>query len=139
MFNMLKNDKLIRVAVKGRKKDLLLFEKIADDFFKPSLTNEVKSSSFNVDILTDECNYYILADLPGCSENNLAIHFENQYLTIEVHPQNLMIQSKASCIRRERTEGYLSRRFLIETVAFEKMTYEIKAGLLILTLPKKII
>lgn len=139
MFNMLKSDKLIRVVIKDRKNPPLLFERIADDFFKPSFTNEIQSSSFNVDILTDENHYYILADLPGCNSDNLVIRADNQYLTIEVHPQNIRIYSKTSCIRRERAEGSLSRRFLIETVDFEKMTYEIVDGLLTLTLPKKII
>lgn len=136
MFNLLKSDKLLGIVIKEPKNQPLIFERIADDFFKPSVNSELQVKSFDVDILKDELRYYLLADLPGCRQEDLEIHFESQYLTIEVHRQTKPLFEEIPCIRKERSGGNLSRRFLIEGVDFEQMTYEIGDGLLVLTLPQ---
>lgn len=136
MFNMLKNEKLMRIIIKEPQNQTFIYERIADDFFKPSFTNELQLKSFNVDILSDEFQYYLLADLPGCRSEDLKIHFEDQYLTIEVHRDSNLMLEGVPCIRKERAEGHLIRRFFIEAVDFEQMTFKIENGLLVLRLPK---
>lgn len=136
MFNKLKSDKLMRMVIKEPKNQSLIFERIADDFFKPNLSGEFQVKSFDVDILEDEETYYLLADLPGCRHRDLDIHFEHQYLTIEAHRYANQSFEDTTCIRKERAIGHLIRRFLIEGVCFEAMTYKIEDGQLVLTLPK---
>ncbi len=137
MFNRLKGENLIRIVLKERKSNPLLFDNLADDFFKPSYTNEIQSSSFKVDILTDENAYYLLADLPGYSIGDIQLQSEEQYFTIYAKREPSTLYARTSCLRKERSEGHLFRRFIIEDVNFEKLTYEMTNGLLTIVLPKK--
>ena len=121
MFNMLKSEKLMRIVIREPQSKSLIFERIADDFFKPSLNNELHVESFDVDILTDESRFYLFADLPGCREENSKISYDHEYLTVEVQREEnpeILIKG-ASFIRKERTTGRLIRRFFIESVDFE--------------------
>lgn len=138
MFKRLKGENLIRIVFKETKSNPLLFDNLADDFFNPIYTNEIQSSSFKVDILTDEKAYYILADLPGYDIADIQLQSEEQYFTISANRELSPVYTQTACLRRERSEGPLSRRFIIEDVNFEKLSYEMNNGLLTIALPKKI-
>ncbi len=88
-----------------------------------------------IDIWETDDELVLYADLPGVSPDNLNIHFENRELRIHgrVGPRHEEIQF----LYGEYGIGDFYRTFTIgETVASEKISAELKNGVLTLHLPK---
>lgn len=89
-----------------------------------------------IDICEDENNLYLIADLPGFKRENIQIRYENRTLALSGE------RSKGDeSLRLHRTEsfsGYFERSFSLPLdIDIEKITAELKNGVLTVTLPKQ--
>jgi HSP20 family molecular chaperone IbpA len=87
-----------------------------------------------VDIFEHENELILVADLPGVIKENLNIHVDNNILTVEAAATQ---QSSGEPIYREFVGGNFYRQFeLSEEIDSEKISAELKNGVLTLHLPK---
>lgn len=94
------------------------------------------SQSPAIDICEDENNLYLIADLPGFKRENIQIRYENRALTLsgERHQD----QATARFHRTESFSGRFERSFSLPIdIDIEKITAELKNGVLTITLPKQ--
>jgi HSP20 family protein len=90
-----------------------------------------------IDIYEDENGFYLAADLPGFSQENIQIRFENRTLTLAGERRI----EEGNGIRYHRSEsfsGRFQRSFsLPQDVDAEKIEAELKQGVLTIFLPKQ--
>ena len=80
----------------------------------------------------------MIADLPGVDKKDIALNYDNNYLTIEAKKDesNDQKDDKGNYIRRERSYGSFSRSFDISDVDADHISAEYKNGVLEMILPK---
>jgi len=109
------------------------FSRVLEDWFSCT-----PASGVNVDIVENEGNYTLSAELPGVDKKDLKITVENDTLTIEAEKRNSYESEKDGRYHSERAYGKFSRSFKLNSqVDAEKIDAEYKDGVLILTLPKR--
>lgn len=90
-----------------------------------------------IDIFEDAEGFYLAADVPGFSQENLQIRFENHTLTLSGERR----PTEANNLRFHRTEsfsGRFQRSFsLTDEIDVEKIEAELKNGVLTILLPKQ--
>ena len=60
-----------------------LFDAMRDSFFRDDFpAANWGAASFKVDVKDANDHYELTADLPGMTKENIALHYENGYLTI---------------------------------------------------------
>lgn len=93
-----------------------------------------------LDILEKRDAYVVVAELPGVSENDVELSFEQNVLTIRGQKDSSLNPSKDGELRvytAERVSGAFERAIrLPEFVDSEKIGAEIRDGLLTITIPK---
>jgi HSP20 family protein len=88
-----------------------------------------------VDILETEQEFLLLADLPGVKSGDVDIRFEKGELT--VHGQRSPAHAGKGVAHQEHPATNYQRSFRVaETVAADKITAELKDGVLSVRLPK---
>ena len=82
--------------------------------------------------------YELTADLPGMKKEDVALHYENGYLTVAAsHDESTDEKDEAgNYIRRERHTGEVSRSFYIDGIDEANIHAEFKDGVLQVKLPK---
>jgi HSP20 family protein len=109
------------------------FFKVFEDWF-----SYAPASGVNVDIVENEGNYTLSAEVPGIDKKDLKVTVENDTLTIEAEKRNSYENEKDGHYHSERTYGKLSRSFKLNgQVDAEKIDAAYKDGVLTLTLPKR--
>ena len=83
-------------------------------------------------------HYELTADLPGMTKEDIALHYENGYLTIAASrtESNDEKDDAGNYIRRERHTGEVSRSFYIDGIDDANIHAEFKDGVLQVNLPK---
>ena len=96
------------------------------------------ANSFKVDVKDSGDHYELTADLPGMTKENIALHYENGYLTISAARSESKDEKDESgnYIRRERHTGEMSRSFYIDGIDDANIHAEFKDGVLEVKLPK---
>ncbi|MDB5313409.1 MAG: Hsp20/alpha crystallin family protein [Gemmataceae bacterium] len=88
-----------------------------------------------VDILETENEFLLLADLPGVKSDDVDIRFEKGELTL--HGRRLPSFPGKGVAHREHPATNYQRVFVVaDTVAADKITAELKDGVLTVRLPK---
>ena len=118
-----------------------LFDLFREPFFHGAMTPLREwggMSAFKVDVKDNGDAYELTADLPGVKKEEIALSYENSYLTIATTREENKDEKddKDSYIRRERSVGSTSRSFYIDDVDEAKVSAEFKDGVLKVTLPK---
>jgi HSP20 family protein len=99
------------------------------------LTRDVTTYVPRVDILENDDEIVLFADMPGVETDNLDIQFEDRQLTI--HGKVEWRQAEMNFVGGEYGVGDFYRTFAIgEAIDVEKISAEIKNGVLTLRLPK---
>lgn len=110
----------------------------SDDFFAPMVFNN--SSNFNVDLKEDENSYTVEADLPGIKKEDIALDYENNYLTISAKRDETVEdknKNNGNYVRRERRYGEFKRSFYIDNIDETNVDAQFNNGVLKITLAKK--
>jgi len=109
------------------------FFRVFEDWFTWTPTSRV-----SVDVVENEGNYTLSAELPGVDKKDLKVTVENDTLTIEAEKSSSHESKKDGRCHSERSYGKFSRSFTLNgQVDAEKIDAEYKDGVLTLTLPKR--
>ena len=112
----------------------LFQDSVARMFSEPS----VRPWSPGVDILENENDLVLKADVPGIEPNNIDISLENGTLTLKGERKFENSETQQGYHRIERSYGWFARSFALpDTVDVDKVKAEFKNGALTVTLPKK--
>ena len=112
---------------------------LLDSFFRDDLpAANWGANSFKVDVKETDDHYELTADLPGMTKEDIALHYENGYLTIAATRNESKDEkdNAGNYIRRERHMGEVSRSFYIDGIDDAKIHAEFKDGVLHVNLPK---
>lgn len=91
-----------------------------------------------VDIHEDAQRVLVVVDLPGVEQKDVEIAIENNVLTLRGERKREQKDDGEGYRRFERSYGSYARSFTLPTtIEAEKVTAEMRAGVLTLTLPKK--
>lgn len=91
-----------------------------------------------VDIVENDAELILKADLPDVKLEDVHIHLENGTLSIEGERKFEKTEDKAGFHIMERSYGSFSRRFTVpETIDAEKVAANLANGVLTIKLPKK--
>jgi len=113
-----------------------LFDHLLDVFDEPF--KSLNTQGFKVDVKDNGSAYELKADLPGFNKDNVALSYENNYLTISAKREDSHDEkdNQGNFIRRERSSGQMSRSFYISGIDEHNATAEFKDGVLRVQLPK---
>ena len=90
-----------------------------------------------VDIVEDDHQFVVRADLPGLTKEDVKITVENSQLTIRGEKREEEVKEGKNYHRMERSYGSFYRSFTLPTSALNsKIEAEYKDGVLTLTIPK---
>lgn len=105
-----------------------------DDFLSPALFN---NGSFRVDLKEDTDSYTVEADLPGVKKEDIALDYDNNYLTISAKRDETVEDNKDSYVRKEKYYGEFRRSFYVDNVDENNVSASFTDGVLKINLPKK--
>lgn len=128
----------------GREKRLDPVDKLFSDFsnelFLCDTVSSDQTGSFKVDIKESPEAYWLYAELPGYSQEEIQIEYKGNYLSIVAKKmEDRMTEENPCCsfLRRERLFSRLSRSFRIENIEADSLDASLDKGLLILKIPKR--
>lgn len=107
-----------------------------DDAFEQVLGD---AGTFKTDIIEDENEYTVEAELPGMSKENIELDYRDNFLTIsakQVSETNEQDEER-NYVRRERSSRSFSRQFLIRDIDEDNISARFDNGILEVKLPKK--
>lgn len=142
MFRLMPSNKENRENGLAKKNDPFdklfesFFNDFDEDFFSPLGNLNARFNCFQVDVIDNEDNYIIEADLPGMEKENVQIEYDNNYLTIIAHRDEHSESDKDNYIRRERRVGEFRRSFYIENIDMDEVEATFKSGVLKINLKK---
>jgi len=91
-----------------------------------------------VDIIEDDKNYTIHADVPGVKPKEVEIEIENGVLTLKGEREEIKQDEKEGYKRAERVYGSFYRRFTLpETVNADDIKAKTEHGVLEVVIPKR--
>ncbi|WP_018661353.1 Hsp20/alpha crystallin family protein [Heyndrickxia acidiproducens] len=132
--------------------DLMPFHKGNEDVFERMLktfndmfnTNGLapitgSTNSFRTDITEKDDAYYVEADLPGFSKEDITIDVNNNYLTIRAKRDQVeeSKDEKGKMIRQERRYGEFVRQFYVDNIKEDEISATLDNGVLKINIPKK--
>lgn len=93
-------------------------------------------SSFKVDVKDNGGAYELTAELPGVKKEDIALHYERDYLTISANREEETEDKKDNYVCRERHVGKIHRSFFISNIDESGIKAQFKDGILKVDLPK---
>ena len=112
------------------------FDRLVDRVIGDSWTGQMLP--YNVDVREDEGHYYVEAEMPGLSKDDIQITVENGLLTIAGEKKASSDETKGNLHIQERRYGKFSRQFTLPSaVDEEKVNATLKDGILTITLDKR--
>ena len=104
-----------------------------DDFFSETRNPQ---SNFKIDVLEEEDKYIIEVETPGITKENIEIHYENEYLTIDLKKEEIKEEEKKNYIHKERYTESSTRSIYLKDIDASKLSAKQDNGILIITAPK---
>ncbi len=112
------------------------FDKFFDNFLQEDKAEE-NVRNMAIDLVENEKDYQIKADLPGIYKKDVHISIENNSLIITANRVEKKEEKKGSYYRCERYSGNYKRSItLTEQCDANSIKAEFKDGVLIITIPK---
>ncbi|OJF91777.1 Hsp20/alpha crystallin family protein [Alkalibacterium sp. 20] len=107
-----------------------------DDMFDGSLGDV---GSFKTDIIEDEKEYTVEAELPGMSKEDIELDYNDNVLSISAKHESETDEhdEERNYVRRERSSRSFSRQFLIRDIDEDDISARFDNGVLEVKLPKK--
>lgn len=110
-----------------------LLDDAFDSFFRPFYVDQ-ESSFMKTDIKETEKEYALDVEMPGFEKKDIALNFENGYLTISAKKE--ASEDSARYIRKERAMS-CSRSFYMGDVDEKQIKAKYENGVLLVTVPKE--
>ena len=134
-YNQLRRNELLRSGASGYDDFYNLFEDLWGTGF-PGRQNAVKSL-FKVDIVENEDEYIIEADLPGIKKEEINLSIDDNCLIISVEHTDEATNEDKNYLHKERYVSSMKRRINLSNVKFSEITAKLEDGVLSLTVPKE--
>ncbi|MFO8069350.1 MAG: Hsp20/alpha crystallin family protein [Alkalibacterium sp.] len=95
--------------------------------------------SFKTDIIEDEKEYTVEAELPGMSKEDIELDYNDNILSISAKHESETDEhdEERNYVRRERSSRSYSRQFLIRDIDEDDISARFDNGILEVKLPKK--
>jgi len=91
----------------------------------------------DVDVIENDDNYEIRAELPGLKEEEVNITLSDNVLTLSGEKKQEIKDEKDNYVRVERTYGKFERSFSLPTnIVADKVDADYKDGVLTISIPK---
>ena len=116
------------------------FDRMFDDAFKNFWgDNQLRRyDAFRTDVIDQDDNYLLQAELPGFKKEDINIDLKNDLLTISAsHKEEKDEEEKNKYIRKERYYTSYSRSFRVNNIEAEDIDASYSNGILEVRLPKK--
>ncbi|GEK90220.1 HSP20 family protein [Alkalibacterium putridalgicola] len=98
-----------------------------------------EAGNFKTDIIEDDNEYTVEAELPGMDKENIELDYHDNILSISGKQESETNEEdkERNYIRRERSSRSFSRQFLIRDVDEDNISARFENGILKVKLPKK--
>ena len=98
-----------------------------------------EAGNFKTDIIEDDKEYTVQAELPGMDKENIELDYHDNILSISGKQESETNEEdkERNYIRRERSSRSFSRQFLIRDVDEDNISARFNNGILEVKLPKK--
>ncbi|CAI2614016.1 Acid shock protein [Apilactobacillus kunkeei] len=108
------------------------------NFFDGLGRNMVNSSKMKTDVIENDYEFEVKAELPGFKKEDININYENDTLTIHaIHDLNKEQKDEdGKLIRSERTSSDVSRSFYLPDADTDKIGAKYDGGILDIMVPK---
>jgi HSP20 family protein len=114
-----------------------LFDNFLHRFFEED-SREESQRLMAIDVMENDKDYQVVADLPGIKKDNINISVDDNELVIEAKQDEKKEEKKGSYYRCERYSGNYRRSILLsENVDRSNIDAKFEDGVLEITLPKK--
>lgn len=117
------------------------FYNMIDDFFNDDFTpsRAMKSGSFKVDVLEDEKEYKVEAELPGFEKGDVEVTLDDGKLTILAEKTEEKDDSNKdkNYIHKERKSTTMQRTMYFKDIDEDGLEANLEKGLLTVVIPKK--
>ncbi|MFP4457413.1 MAG: Hsp20/alpha crystallin family protein [Clostridia bacterium] len=116
------------------------FYNVLDDFFsdRMPMRRRLSGDTFKVDIQEDEDNYYVTAELPGISKDEVNITLNDERLNISIEREEQIEDERKNYIHRERKYTSMARNiFLAEADDEKDIKAKLEDGVLDIRVPKR--
>lgn len=91
----------------------------------------------SVDIRDLDDYYEVKADLPGFEKSEIAVHYNNDLLSIDAeHTAESEVKDDGRFVRRERSSSAYRRQFVVKDILADQINAKFENGVLTLKLPK---
>lgn len=107
------------------------YDRAFSDFFRPFFAEE---DVMKTDITETEQAYKMEIDLPGFAKNEIAMNYDNGYVTVSA--TKVEKKEDGKYLTRERTGSY-SRRYYVGSVDKDAITAKYDNGVLTVNVPKE--
>lgn len=112
--------------------------RVFDDLYSGFPAGTLPTGMLRLDVKEDEQAFHVTADLPGLSEKDVDLSFEDGILTVRGEKKIERDEKKDTWHITERSHGSFSRQLsLPATIDAEKITASFEKGVLTVTLPKQ--
>ncbi|MGB9731534.1 MULTISPECIES: Hsp20/alpha crystallin family protein [Calditerrivibrio] len=111
--------------------------KIFSRFFS---SKDLATTSFmpKLDLSENDESFRVVVDVPGFTENDIEVHFENGILSIKGKKEEEKVDEKENYYHKERFSGSFIRHISIpKPIKIEDVKASFKNGVLEITLPKQ--
>jgi HSP20 family protein len=114
----------------------ILDSMLSDPFFRQPANEGAFANGFRVDIREKDDAYYMEAELPGMTEDQINLTVDDNMLTISGDIQTENRQEDGNRYYCERRTGHVERSFNLDGIDLENISAHYKNGILYVTLPK---
>jgi len=116
------------------------FYNMLDDFFSDGLmpSRNLMRDSFKLDILNNDNEYLVEAELPGIKKEEIALNTEDENLCITVTRADNDAKNDRNYIHRERRITSMSRRIRLADAKLDAIKAKLEEGVLTITIPKDV-
>jgi len=133
-FNHRNNNSLARISSTGFDD----FYNMLDDFFSDGLMpgRSLLRDTFKLDIVEKDNEYFVEAEMPGVSKDEIDLNIDGDTLCISVNRTQETNNDGKNFIHRERRASSMSRRVRMADAKLDEIKAKLEGGVLIVTIPK---
>lgn len=133
---------MLRPSIRNNKKNNVqtyedpfdFMDHMFDDFWGTGLES---TSNMRTDVIEEEKDYKLQADLPGFDKKEINISLDGDVLKISASHQDKNEKKDKNYLRRERRYASYERSFHVENLKPEDISASYENGVLTVTVPKK--
>lgn len=128
---------MTRALAQRRNNDMLDFFDVMDDFFNaPMLRTQSGIEAFKLDVEEDEGNYFISAELPGVTKEEISLDYADNRFVIAIERKEEIVDEKKQYLHRERRQCAMKRSIYLKDIQVEGIQAKLEDGVLKVRVPK---